>query len=165
MSLTEIQDRIQETGIQPQLNSVTMMKELTWQDQWIGYDDEETVAMKTTYASASCFGGTMAWSVDFHSGTGNSDTPPLSTDGSCGTANGGSICRVVDLVTAAAPLDGAEVAAPTAAPGASLEFVPSKCPPRTAPAVQGTVFHLRRMALGFLLLRRWVLRGRQRILR
>lgn len=41
-----------------------MMKQITWDDQWIGYDDEETVAMKKKWASSYCFGGTFIWSVD-----------------------------------------------------------------------------------------------------
>lgn len=49
-----------------------MMKQITWDDQWIGYDDEETVAMKKKFASGMCFGGTMIWSVDFQSGDGMS---------------------------------------------------------------------------------------------
>ena len=48
------------------------MKQITWDDQWIGYDDAETVAMKKKWASGYCFGGTMVWSVDFDSGTGRS---------------------------------------------------------------------------------------------
>lgn len=46
------------------------MKQITWDDQWIGYDDEETVEMKKKFASGMCFGGTMIWSVDFQSGDG-----------------------------------------------------------------------------------------------
>lgn len=40
MSLNEIQDKIIELGIaQPKVNSDSFMKELTFDDQWIGYDD------------------------------------------------------------------------------------------------------------------------------
>jgi hypothetical protein len=84
MSLIEIQDKIKETGAKPKLNMDAFMKELTWNDQWIGYDDEETIQLKKNYASASCFGGTMAWSVDFHSGVGDSANQPKSSDGTCG---------------------------------------------------------------------------------
>ncbi|KAF0324503.1 glycosyl hydrolase family 18 [Colletotrichum asianum] len=92
MSLTEIQDLIKEKGLKPRLLEGAMMKELTWDDQWIGYDDyylteemielcEETVALKKKFANNYCFGGTMAWSVDFNSGTGDSNSAPVSTDG------------------------------------------------------------------------------------
>ena len=47
-----------------------MMKQITWDDQWIGYDDSETVGMKKNWASGFCFGGTMIWSVDFDTGNG-----------------------------------------------------------------------------------------------
>ena len=34
----------------------------------------------------------MVWSVDFNSGQGSGDTPPVTTDGTCGLAHGGTIC-------------------------------------------------------------------------
>lgn len=45
-----------------------MMKALVWGDQWIGYDDAETIAMKKAWADGQCFGGTMVWSIDFQAG-------------------------------------------------------------------------------------------------
>jgi hypothetical protein len=70
-----------------------MMKQITWADQWIGYDDDETIAMKQTWADQFCFGGTMVWSVDFSvDNAGSGDTPPSTTDGTCGTKNGGTVC-------------------------------------------------------------------------
>ncbi|GKT46329.1 chitinase-3-like protein 2 [Colletotrichum spaethianum] len=92
MSLVEIQGLIKEKNITPRLLEGAMMKELVFDDQWVGYDDEETVAMKKKFANNYCFGGTMAWSVDFNSGTGDSDTAPVSTDSKCGPANGGTTC-------------------------------------------------------------------------
>ncbi|KXX76236.1 Lectin [Madurella mycetomatis] len=47
--------------------------------------------MKKAFANNLGFGGTMAWSVDFNAGV--SDNPPVSTDGSCGPANGGTACE------------------------------------------------------------------------
>jgi hypothetical protein len=93
MSLVEIEDIITQTGIQPTLLEDAMMKQISWQDQWIGYDDEETVAMKTQFANNLCFGGTMAWSVDFNSGIGDTDQPPVSRDGQCGPNYGGTVCE------------------------------------------------------------------------
>ncbi|RYO79963.1 hypothetical protein DL766_010133 [Monosporascus sp. MC13-8B] len=90
LSLTEIKNLIKEKNIKPRLNSESMMKELVWDDQWIGYDDEETHELKRKFANDLCFGGTMAWSVDFNSGTGDTDDAPLSTDGRCGPDNGGT---------------------------------------------------------------------------
>lgn len=68
------------------------MMELTWDDQWIGYDDESTIARKKAWADDQCFGGTMAWSVDFNSGAGNGLTPNITTDGTCGVSNGHTVC-------------------------------------------------------------------------
>ena len=65
MSLLEIQQLIKKRGIQPQYNKDMMMKQITWDDQWIGYDDEETFAAKKAWADGKCFGGTMVWSIDF----------------------------------------------------------------------------------------------------
>jgi hypothetical protein len=93
MSLLEIKKLIKEKKLTPRLNSDSMMKELIWDDQWIGYDDEETHEMKRKFANNLCFGGTMAWSVDFNSGTGDGDSAPVSTDGRCGAAGGGSQCE------------------------------------------------------------------------
>lgn len=72
LSLTEIQSYITNKGLTPTLSQEAMMKQISWDDQWIGYDDAETVAMKKKWASGLCFGGTMVWSVDFDSGTGRS---------------------------------------------------------------------------------------------
>ena len=72
LSLAEIEDYIREKSLPPKLLQAQMMKQITWEDQWIGYDDSETVAMKKTWASAYCFGGTMIWSVDFDTGNGRS---------------------------------------------------------------------------------------------
>ncbi|KAK4118449.1 glycoside hydrolase family 18 protein, partial [Parathielavia appendiculata] len=74
MSLLEIQQLIKRKGLKPQYLADSMMKQITWDDQWIGYDDEETFAAKKAWADSRCFGGTMVWSIDFQVvGSGNSD--------------------------------------------------------------------------------------------
>ncbi len=45
--------------------------EITWDDQWIGFDNAISIAVKKEFANNMCFGGTMAWSVDFDSGDGS----------------------------------------------------------------------------------------------
>lgn len=70
LSLAEIKGYIIDKGLTPETLQAPMMKQITWGDQWICYDDEETVAMKKKWASGLCFGGTMVWSVDFNSGPG-----------------------------------------------------------------------------------------------
>ncbi|KUJ07443.1 uncharacterized protein LY89DRAFT_725922 [Mollisia scopiformis] len=49
MSLQEIANLIPQLGITPMiLDSTAMMKYLVWSNQWLGYDDLETIAMKKT---------------------------------------------------------------------------------------------------------------------
>lgn len=74
MSLHEIQQLIKQKGLKPKYLPDSMMKQITWDDQWIGYDDEETLAAKKAWADSRCFGGTMVWSIDFQvRGSGVSD--------------------------------------------------------------------------------------------
>ncbi|KAI1749014.1 hypothetical protein F4782DRAFT_514853 [Xylaria castorea] len=89
MSLREIEDLIPQIGVKPILDSEAMMKYLVWSDQWIGYDDSETIAMKKAWASSHCFGGTMIWSVDLFSGSGSGDTPDGNTTCSSDPGSGG----------------------------------------------------------------------------
>ena len=65
MSLLEIEQLIKRRGLKPQYLEASMMKQITWEDQWIGYDDEEPFAAKKRWANGRCFGGTMIWSIDF----------------------------------------------------------------------------------------------------
>lgn len=89
MSLQEIQDLIPQTGAKPFLDSTAMMKYLIWDDQWIGYDDNETIALKKSWASSHCFGGTMIWSVDLYSGSGSGDIPDGTGSSSSDPGGGG----------------------------------------------------------------------------
>ncbi|KAK9414532.1 putative chitinase [Seiridium unicorne] len=42
----------------------------TWDgDQWVSYDNVETLATKVNYANSRCLGGTMIWAVDLDDGT------------------------------------------------------------------------------------------------
>lgn len=96
MSLEEIESiMIPELGVEPTLDSDAMMKYLVWSDQWVGYDDAETIALKKSWASSHCFGGTMIWSIDLYSGSGSGNTPDgggnsTSGDPGAGGGNGGS---------------------------------------------------------------------------
>ena len=47
MSNIEIETIIRERGLVPELLSDPMVKQITWDDQWIGYDDTDTIALKT----------------------------------------------------------------------------------------------------------------------
>jgi chitinase len=52
MSLAEIKRRAKELNIKPEYLPDSMMKQLTWDDQWIGYDDEETFVKKKEFADS-----------------------------------------------------------------------------------------------------------------
>ncbi|THY12303.1 glycoside hydrolase [Aureobasidium pullulans] len=103
LSLNEIKDLISNKGLTPVYMQDALMKSITWDDQWIGYDDEETISAKKLVANQYCLGGTMAWSVDFNSGTGSDycgsgcvsgpcTVGGITTDGTCGIGNLNSTC-------------------------------------------------------------------------
>lgn len=90
MSLEEIERMVkEEPGITPKLLAKDMMMELKYGNQWIGYDNEDTIYMKKKWASTRCFGGTMVWSVDMYSGSGSGDTPDSGSDGGSQDPGGG----------------------------------------------------------------------------
>ncbi|KAF2640323.1 glycoside hydrolase [Massarina eburnea CBS 473.64] len=68
LGLAEIEDLVTTKGLTPKYLPDAIMMELTWDDQWIGYDNADTIARKKGWGDSQCFGGTMAWSVDFASG-------------------------------------------------------------------------------------------------
>ena len=92
MSLTEIKALMEAKHLAATPMGDAMMKQIVWDDQWMGFDDEETRASKIQYASGHCFGGIMEWSVDLDSGPGINSAPPTTTDGSCGSQNGFKVC-------------------------------------------------------------------------
>ncbi|KAJ0377322.1 hypothetical protein COL26b_004513 [Colletotrichum chrysophilum] len=79
MSLVEIEQLIKRRNIKPKYLADSMMKQITWDDQWIGYDDEETFAAKRAFADGLCFGGTMIWSIDFQVPGSGGQIPPIVT--------------------------------------------------------------------------------------
>ena len=91
MSHREIKQLIQDKNLKPALIEEAQIKQLTWDDQWIGYDDHETLAAKVRFADSLCMGGHMIWSIDFDSGPGSGDVPDgiFSSNTSGTTAGGG----------------------------------------------------------------------------
>ncbi|KAL8765678.1 MAG: hypothetical protein Q9209_007316 [Squamulea sp. 1 TL-2023] len=71
----EIIDRIQQHNLRVEEVPNTMSKQTFWDDQWVGFDDGETMAQKTSWAADNCFGGTMIWSLDMNSGQGSGSIP------------------------------------------------------------------------------------------
>lgn len=62
MSKMEIEGVIKRTGNQPVLHVDAAVKVLAFDnDQWVAYDDEETLKIKAEYAQSRCLGGVMAW--------------------------------------------------------------------------------------------------------
>jgi chitinase len=53
--LIEIEQFIAEKSLVPELLSDIMMKQITWNHQWIGYDDAEMIVLKTAFADNLCF--------------------------------------------------------------------------------------------------------------
>ncbi|EHA54455.1 hypothetical protein MCOR27_003429 [Pyricularia oryzae] len=94
LSLNEINRIAAARGLTPRYDSKAMVKQLSWDNQWVGYDDAQTWAAKKTWADSVCIGGTMVWATDFTTipgplgGAGN----PVTTDGRCGSAFGNAIC-------------------------------------------------------------------------
>lgn len=64
LSLREIELLIQQRGLVPQFLSDKLIKQISWGNQWIGYDDVDTINLKTNWADQNCLGGTVYWSVD-----------------------------------------------------------------------------------------------------
>ncbi|KAF4552683.1 putative glycosyl hydrolases family 18 protein 1 [Elsinoe fawcettii] len=63
LSYDEISDVI-AAGATVTLDKDAAIKQVTWgSDQWVSYDDTETLAMKIDYANKHCLGGTMVWAV------------------------------------------------------------------------------------------------------
>lgn len=51
-------------GATPTLDSAAAVKQLVFDtDQWVSYDDVETLKMKVDYANGKCLGGTMVWAI------------------------------------------------------------------------------------------------------
>lgn len=65
MLFYEIQQFIDWKGFIFQYFFDVMMKQIIWDDQWIGYDDDEIFVVKKVWVDLRCFGGIMVWSIDF----------------------------------------------------------------------------------------------------
>ncbi|KAL8951475.1 MAG: hypothetical protein Q9222_002552 [Ikaeria aurantiellina] len=91
MSNREIKQLIKDKRLTPKLIEEAQVKQITWDDQWIGYDDDETINAKVQAANSLCMGGTMIWSIDFDSGSGSGDVPDgiIAADGN-NTSSGDS---------------------------------------------------------------------------
>ncbi|THX63759.1 glycoside hydrolase, partial [Aureobasidium pullulans] len=58
---SEIDELVAEKNLQPQLYEDAAVKVATWDDQWVAYDDHETLKLKVEFAKSQCMGGVMVW--------------------------------------------------------------------------------------------------------
>lgn len=85
LSNAEIQRIIAKNGLTPTMDRQAAVKWITWgSDQWVSYDDGETMQMKIQAANELCLGGTMIWTID-QDGQDNTSSNDLM---GIGTANG-----------------------------------------------------------------------------
>ncbi|KAJ8611839.1 hypothetical protein MRB53_037752 [Persea americana] len=65
LSDAEIDQIITNHSLTPTLNAEAVVKCMSWDyNQWVSYDDDETIGLKKAYASSNCLGGTMVWALD-----------------------------------------------------------------------------------------------------
>ncbi|GAB7348914.1 hypothetical protein MBLNU459_g7603t2 [Dothideomycetes sp. NU459] len=61
----EIQDIINKYNLQPVHDETAGVKWITWNsNQWVSYDDADTLEQKKDFANLRCLGGTMVWAID-----------------------------------------------------------------------------------------------------
>ncbi|KAM5467394.1 putative chitinase [Microsporum audouinii] len=69
LSAAEINDIIKK-GAKITFDKTAAVKIVTWDtDQWVSWDDKETLKLKLDYANRRCLGGTMVWAIDLDDGT------------------------------------------------------------------------------------------------
>lgn len=69
MVLSDIKTAIEANDATVEIDSTAMQKYATWGDQWIGYDDGDTLALKMAWADGLCMGGAMFWTLDNDGGS------------------------------------------------------------------------------------------------
>ena len=80
LSACEINRIIGAMNLKPQIIAGGAgVKEIAWDDQWVGYDDQETFDIKLELANKRCLGGTALWAIDFdHCDGGRGSAPQQS---------------------------------------------------------------------------------------
>ncbi|KAK1146010.1 hypothetical protein N8T08_003658 [Aspergillus melleus] len=65
LSNSEIRRIINENNLTPTLDAEAAVKWISWDsNQWVSYDDGETIQMKIAEANKLCLGGVLIWAVD-----------------------------------------------------------------------------------------------------
>lgn len=60
---SEIDQLVEQHGVHPVLFEKEAVKVASWGNQWVAYDDEETLQLKSEYAQTLCLGGLMVWAI------------------------------------------------------------------------------------------------------
>jgi hypothetical protein len=82
LSRCEIQRRIKANKLTPTIiPGGAGVKEITWDDQWIGYDDDETLQLKLQLANNRCLGGTSLWALSYGACKKDPFEPPVPISG------------------------------------------------------------------------------------
>ncbi|KAI9854059.1 MAG: hypothetical protein M1813_001571 [Trichoglossum hirsutum] len=61
LSNAEILRQINALSLTPQVDTTAAVAWITWDNQWVSYDNDETVQLKLAFANSRCLGGTMVW--------------------------------------------------------------------------------------------------------
>lgn len=94
LSNAEIFQVLAQTGAKASFDSTAAVKWITWDtNQWVSYDDGQTMKLKMDAANKLCLGGVMIWSVDQDDTNGTSTSDLLGV----GTANGISAAKALEL--------------------------------------------------------------------
>ncbi|RSL94203.1 hypothetical protein CDV31_014405 [Fusarium ambrosium] len=60
---SEIDAIVKKRNLKPQFFKEEAVKVITFGNQWLSYDDEETLKIKSEYAQSRCLGGVMVWAI------------------------------------------------------------------------------------------------------
>ncbi|OAA63386.1 class 5 chitinase 1 [Niveomyces insectorum RCEF 264] len=62
--------KIIKNGAKVTFDKAAAVKIVTWdKDQWVSWDDAQTLKLKQDFANERCLGGTMVWAIDLDDGT------------------------------------------------------------------------------------------------
>ncbi|THC90472.1 hypothetical protein EYZ11_010063 [Aspergillus tanneri] len=65
----EIVEIIREKDLKPKLYKDAAVKVVHWDDQWVSYDDRETLGIKAEFARTQCLSGVMVWAISHDTDT------------------------------------------------------------------------------------------------
>jgi chitinase len=63
LMISEIAEIIEKSNLKPTLDKDAAVKMITWDNQWVAYDDADTFKLKADFARSQCLGALMVWAV------------------------------------------------------------------------------------------------------